>query len=146
MGRINRSYLGGFRVNPSPTYVTLVTILFHAFPNDTIVHQIFNNTIFTSCFSSSNNFKNFIFSNCTDFGDWNTPLSLLSPHLIVNVYNSYDLTAFSFRFCFTVLLNTLERVCCSLSSRYAGTAPCPAIGSFFCLLLCCSCCRILCGM
>ena len=31
MGLMNRSYLGGFRVNPSPTYVTLVTILFHAF-------------------------------------------------------------------------------------------------------------------
>lgn len=31
MGRINLSNFGGFRVNPSPTYVTLVTILFHAF-------------------------------------------------------------------------------------------------------------------
>lgn len=31
MGRINLSYLGGFLVKSSPTYVTLVTILFHAF-------------------------------------------------------------------------------------------------------------------
>ena len=32
IGLIKRSYLGGFRVNPSPTYVALVTILFQAFP------------------------------------------------------------------------------------------------------------------
>lgn len=34
MGLIKRSYLGGFLVNPSPTYVTLVTILFHAFSRE----------------------------------------------------------------------------------------------------------------
>ena len=31
MGRINRSNLGGFRVNPSPTNVCFVIIRFHAF-------------------------------------------------------------------------------------------------------------------
>ena len=31
MGRTKRSYLGGFRVNPSPTKQTLVTILFQPF-------------------------------------------------------------------------------------------------------------------
>ena len=32
MGLINLSNFGGFRVNPSPTYVTFVTILFQPFP------------------------------------------------------------------------------------------------------------------
>ena len=78
MGRINRSYFGGLRVNPSPTYVTLVTILFHAFPtqNRYLIHPMLNYMFCTSCFSSSNDFENLIFSNCTDFGDWNTPLAL----------------------------------------------------------------------
>ncbi|GMT00964.1 hypothetical protein PENTCL1PPCAC_23138, partial [Pristionchus entomophagus] len=31
MGRMNRSNLAGFLVNDSPTYVTLVTILFQPF-------------------------------------------------------------------------------------------------------------------
>ena len=31
IGRMNLSYFGGFRVNPSPTNVTLVTIRFQAF-------------------------------------------------------------------------------------------------------------------
>mmetsp|Transcript_8306 Transcript_8306/g.16309 ORF Transcript_8306/g.16309 Transcript_8306/m.16309 type:complete len:200 (-) Transcript_8306:179-778(-) len=31
VGRIKRSYLGGFLVKPSPTYVTFVIIRFHAF-------------------------------------------------------------------------------------------------------------------
>mmetsp|Transcript_48054 Transcript_48054/g.154009 ORF Transcript_48054/g.154009 Transcript_48054/m.154009 type:complete len:200 (+) Transcript_48054:113-712(+) len=31
MGRMKRSYFGGLRVNPSPTYVTLVTMRFHCF-------------------------------------------------------------------------------------------------------------------
>lgn len=35
MGRMNLSYLGGFLVKPSPTYVTFVTIRFHAFPGKT---------------------------------------------------------------------------------------------------------------
>jgi hypothetical protein len=33
IGRINRSYFGGFRVNPSPTKVTFVIIRFHSFSN-----------------------------------------------------------------------------------------------------------------
>jgi hypothetical protein len=33
IGRINRSYFGGFRVNPSPTNVTFVIIRFHSFSN-----------------------------------------------------------------------------------------------------------------
>ena len=34
MGLINLSYLGGFLVNPSPTKVTFVTILFQDLPED----------------------------------------------------------------------------------------------------------------
>jgi hypothetical protein len=39
-GRINRSYLGGFRVNPSPTNVALVTTRFQLFSAEQFVHLI----------------------------------------------------------------------------------------------------------
>jgi hypothetical protein len=39
-GRMNRSYLGGFLVNPSPTNVALVTTRFQLFSAEQFVHRI----------------------------------------------------------------------------------------------------------
>lgn len=55
IGRIKRSYFGGFLVKPSPTNVTLVTIRFHAFPKIRIIKCIFKFGLYLKCCFSENN-------------------------------------------------------------------------------------------
>mmetsp|Transcript_13476 Transcript_13476/g.43015 ORF Transcript_13476/g.43015 Transcript_13476/m.43015 type:complete len:256 (+) Transcript_13476:113-880(+) len=106
-GRMKRSYLGGLRVNESPTNVTLVTMRFQAF-------CFFLPVRITLNISAS---------------DTAPTLGMGTSHL----------PAFSFRFCFTVLLSTLARDTPSRSSRYAGTAPSGTFSSSACLLFRCWC-------
>ena len=54
---MKRSNLGGFLVNPSPTYVTFVTIRFHAFP---VTHQT---DMQTESYSLSSHSDNYVMKN-----------------------------------------------------------------------------------
>ena len=62
-----------------------------------------------------------------------TNLTSSQTHLTAGMGTSH-LPAFSFLFCLTILDMTLACVCCSLSSRYAGTAPPSAGASADCLV------------
>mmetsp|Transcript_1815 Transcript_1815/g.3305 ORF Transcript_1815/g.3305 Transcript_1815/m.3305 type:complete len:232 (-) Transcript_1815:192-887(-) len=91
IGLINRSYLGGFRVNPSPTKVTLVTIRFHSLAFRLPVRRTLNTSSSATGFTRGRGTDHF--------------------------------PALSFLFCLIVFDRTFARLCNSLSSKYAGTAP-----------------------
>lgn len=63
LGRMKRSYFGGFLVNPGPTNVTLVTILFHCLAAET---KIINQKCYCQSLTSRKpNFNNFNYSTFT---------------------------------------------------------------------------------
>ena len=77
---MKRSYLGGFLVNPSPTYVTLVTIRFHDFSamKHKSLIQLFTSTAgeLTPPLPRSDDFENFIISNSSHLRQGDSPLAL----------------------------------------------------------------------